>query len=95
MRGDRVQRLSNMIVSGDALDFKEGTSVVATTSLFHGPLITQERGALSEEDRESRKSQVGHSEPGVAPGARIRQLAGDGAEALNQIIEAVHFHGAY
>ena len=50
---NRIERLADVIVAGNAFDLKERAGVVATAGLFHGLLETQERRALGEKDRES------------------------------------------
>ena len=57
---NRIERLADVIVGGDALDLEQGTGVVATARLLHVLLETQERRALGEEDREGRQRDVGH-----------------------------------
>jgi hypothetical protein len=86
-RLDRVERLADVIVGGDALDLEKRAGIVAGAGLFHVPLETQERGTLGEEHREGRQRDVGHGELSVVTGARVRQRAGDGAHAGDEVIE--------
>jgi hypothetical protein len=92
-RLDRVERLTNVIVGGDAFDLEEGTGVVATVSPFQFPLETQERGALGEKDREGRQADVGHGVLGVVAGAPIRQRGDDRTPAADELSEAALIHG--
>ena len=87
LRRDRVERLADVIVGGDACDSEEGAGVIAAAGLFHVPLETQERGTLGEEDREGGQGDVGHGELSVVPRARVRQRAGHGAQAGDEVIE--------
>ena len=86
-RRDRVERLTEVIVRGDALDLEKRAGVVAGAGLFHVPLETQERRTLGEENRERRQRDVGHGDLGVVARARVRQRAGDGAHAGDKVIE--------
>jgi hypothetical protein len=52
-RFDRIERLADVVVAGDALDLKKGARIVGAAGLFHGPLEAQERRTLSEEVRKS------------------------------------------
>ena len=95
LRRDGVERLADVIVRGDALDLEKGAGVVATARLFHVALETQERGALGEEHGERRQRDVGHGELRVGAGARVRQRAGEGAHAGDEVIETeglLHAH---
>ena len=86
-RRDRVQRLADMIVRGDALDLEKTAGIIAGAGLFHVPLETQERGALGEENGERRQREIGHGVLRVVAGARVRQRVGDGAHAGDEVIE--------
>jgi hypothetical protein len=86
-RRDRVQRLTDVIVRGDALDLEKRAGVVAGAGLFHVPLETQKRRTLGEENREGGQRDVGHGELSIVTGARVRQRAGDGAYAGDEVIE--------
>ena len=87
LRRDRIQRLADVIVRGDALDLEQTAGVIAGAGQFHVLLETQEGGALGEEHREGGQRDVGHGELGVGAGARIRQRAGDGAQTGDEVIE--------
>ena len=45
---DRVERLADMIVRGDALDLEKRAGVVGAAGLFQVPLETQKRATLGE-----------------------------------------------
>jgi hypothetical protein len=87
MRRDRIERLADVIVAGDASHLKERTGVVASAGLFHAELITEKRRALGEEHREGRQGDVGHGVLGVVADAPIRQLSGDAAQPFDEMIE--------
>ena len=92
MGRDRVERLADVIVGGNAPDLEERAGVVAAASLFHGLLVTQERRALGEKDGESRQSDVAHVELSIGACAPVGQLGGDTAEAFDEEIEGARVH---
>jgi len=89
---DRVEHLADVIVGGDALDLEKGTGVIAAAGPLPVPLEAQERGALGEEDRESRQGEVGHVEEEIVAGAPIGQLCGDRAQPFDEVTEAARIH---
>ena len=89
---DRVQRLANVIVGGDALNLEQTAGIVAGAGLFHVPLETQERRTLGEENREGRQRDIGHGVLRVVTRARVRQRAGEGAQTGDKIIETGRLH---
>ena len=89
---NRIERLADVIVRGDALDLEQGAGVVAPARVFHVLLKTQERRALSEEHREGSRGDVGHGETRVVAGAPIRECGGDGAPASDELIESARVH---
>ena len=91
-RLDRVERLANGIIGGNALDLEEGTGVVATAGPFPIPLATQERGALGEKDRAGRPGDGSHGKAGVVAGAPIGPLGGNRAPTSDALREAARIH---
>src|SRR5258708_27541740 len=94
LRWNRVERLADVIVTGDLLHEEERTGVVATRGFFHVLLEAQEGRALGEENRESGQGDVGHRQMGVVTGAPIRQFGEDLAPVLHELIKAAPVHGA-
>jgi hypothetical protein len=83
MRFNRIERLANMVVAGDALDPKQRAGVVSAAGLFHSLLKAQERRALGEEDLKSRQNNIGHAVAGIVPSAPVGQSGGDTAQAFD------------
>src|SRR6266496_1941236 len=88
-----IEHLADVVVTGNALDLKEGARVVGAVGLLHGPLDTQERRALGKEYRKSRQTDVGYAVAGIVAGAPVGQSGGDTAQAFDQLIEAAPIHG--
>jgi len=91
-RLDRVEHLTDVVITGDALDAKEGTGVVAAVRLLHVLLETQEGGTLGKEDRKGRQRDVLHEQADILAGAAIGQAGQDGPPAFDDPIEAVRVH---
>jgi hypothetical protein len=93
-RLDRVERLADVIVRGNAPDLEQGPGVVAPGVLLHVLLETQERGALGEEDGQGRGGDIRQIMEAVGPFAPVRQAGGKRAPALDKMIEtAARVHG--
>lgn len=92
LRLDRVQHLADVIVRRDALDLEERAGVVAAAGRLHVLLEAQERGALREENRESRQGDVGHGVAGVVAGAPVGEPGGDDVPAFEELVEAARIH---
>ena len=91
-RGNRIQRLPNVVVTRDVLDLEERTGIVASASSFHGLLETEERGALGEEDCKGRQRDIGHAIAQVIASTPIGQRARRSVEAPEDAIEATVIH---
>jgi len=90
---NRVERLADVVVGGDAPELEQGAPVVASAGLLHVLLETQERGALGEEDRESRQGDVSHGVRDVIAGAPIGEFRSHGSPAFDEVIEGARVHG--
>ena len=90
--GNRIKRLADVIVSGDAPDLEQGTGVVTPARLLHVLLETQERRALSEEDGKRRQGDIGHGIARVVARAPIRESGRDVAPASDEMIESARIH---
>ena len=94
VRRDRIQRLADVIVRGDAPDLEQRASIVLPLDLFHVLLKAQERGALGEEDRERRQGDIRHRELCVVARAPVRETGDDAPPTFDELIEATRIHAS-
>jgi hypothetical protein len=91
-RLDRVERLADVIVGGDALHLEKRSGVVPARGFFHVLLKAQEGGTLGEEYREGGQGNVRHGEAAILTRAPIGQTGGDDTQASDDVIEGARIH---
>jgi hypothetical protein len=58
-RRDRIEPFPEVMITGDLFQMEQALGVALPLGLLHGFLVSQERGALGEEDRKGGRADVG------------------------------------
>src|ERR1035437_1098613 len=89
---NRIQGLTNVIVTGNLLDLKEALGIAAALGFLQSLLRAQEGGGLSEKDREGAQADVLHRIMGIVAGVRVGQAAQGLAQGTDQLIPTLAAH---
>lgn len=88
----RIQHVADMVVGRDLLDLEERLRVTLPLVLLHGFLVSEEQGALREEDREGAQVDRLHAVLSVVLGAFLGKSSQGAAQFSDELIEASQAH---
>jgi hypothetical protein len=85
-----VEHLADVVVARDCRHAQQGLAVRLAMSLRQRPLVPQERGALHEEHRERRQTDIRHGVEVALPQALVLKPGTDLSEFRQQFLECAH-----
>jgi hypothetical protein len=87
-RGDRIEQLSDLIITGNLLHVEEGVGVILPFGMLQPALVFQERRRLGEKDAKGAQGSIVDSVSGVGTrSALVRQVSDPSVQDVHEDIE--------